>query len=1181
MADPQDTSTTCPYCGVGCGLIATTQAGRLLAVRGDDAHPVNRGNTCRKPVELPSAVHHRGRALVPKRRESRGGAATPITWDQATSEIAGRLAAIKAEHGGDAIAFYISGQLLTEDYYAVNKLAKGFLGTNSVDSNSRLCMSSAVAGYRATFGVDGPPPSYEDLEATDLLFILGSNTAACHPILWGRIQERVAQGAGLIAVDPRATRTAQAADLHLQVRPGEDLALLMGMLHVIDRDGLVDRAFTDAYVDGTDAYLDEARRWSPERAAEACGVAVPHIEEAAHRFASAGRAMTLWSMGANQSTRGTRINQALHALCLLTGNLGRPGTGPLSLTGQPNAMGGREVGGLANLLPGYRLTERPEDRDAIERAWKLRPGALSTTPGLVASDLFAALESGRIKAVWIIATNPLVSFPDATRLAGALDRAELVIVQDAYDPTESGRFADYLLPAAQWPEKEGTMTNSERRVSRVRAALAPPGEARADWEIFAAVGRALGHHDAFAWPDAAAVHAEYVALTAGRPCDQSGLSHARLDHEGPLQWPVPTTPGVTPLHPGTTRLYESLTFPTATGRAQLTPPSVEGAAEPPTPDFPLQLLTGRVAGHWHTLSRTGRSPRLTEADPEPYVEVHPDDLEGIGRDGELVRLRSRRGFVVLRARADASLRPGTAFAPFHWGELFAPAGQGAVNAVTIDATDPQSRQPELKACAVRLEPLSRRARHSVTRPTRLVVVGGGPAAVATIEAAFAHRPPSDWTTTLICGEPEAPYDRIALSRALAPDGRADLQLHDAGWYHERGVRLALGQLAAVVDTAQRRVVLESGELIGYDKLVLATGSRVATPPILGLDLQHVIRLRTVQDAQTIAARATPGATICVVGGGLVGIEAAAALAERGASVSLVHATPRLMDRQLDEGSARWLRRLVEDRGIDVHLDGRCEELIPYEGRVVGVRLAGGQVVPADTVIMATGVSPMISVAARAGIATERGILVDDAMRTSAPEVWAVGECAQHEGTVYGTWAPIAEQARVAGADLSGRPSGFRGRPQPTRLKVPGVDLFSCGDPTMAIGDPDVDELVAIDSRAGTYRRLVFRGRDLVGAVLMGDTTLGGELAELLAEGGAIPDDLLDGLLSGAAVDPDRELVCSCKGVTAGTIRRALSDGAHDLDAVRECTGASTGCGSCSGRIQQLLRAGSPEAAPSP
>ena len=529
---------------------------------------------------------------------------------------------------------------------------------------------------------------------------------------------------------------------------------------------------------------------------------------------------------------------------------------------------------------------------------------------------------------------------------------------------------------------------------------------------------------------------------------------------------------------------------------------------------------------------------------------------------------------------DATIRPGTAFAPFHWGELFAAPGARAVNDVTIDATDPTSRQPELKSCAVRLEPISRRASHSVTSPTRLVVVGGGPASVAVVEEAFKHRPPSDWTITILCGETSPPYDRIALSRALAPDGPQDLALKDPAWYRERGVRLALGQPAAGVDTAQRQVVLESGERVPYDKLVIATGSSVATPPILGLDLAGVIRLRTDHEAREICERVDAGATVAVVGGGLVGLEAAAALVERGAFVTVVHGADRLMDRQLDAGSGKWLRRSLEQRGIKARIGSFADELIPHEGRVVGVKLKNGDVVPADLVIMATGVSPRIGVAARGGIQTARGIVVDDQMRTSAPDVWAVGECAQHDGTVYGTWAPIAEQARVIGADLAGRPAGFRGRPQPTRLKVPGVEVFSCGNPTRAaIGDVDIDEVVAIDSRAGTYRRLVFDGRDLIGAVLMGDTSLAGQLTELLEEGGALPDDVLDGLLSGTPPDPRAELVCSCKSVNAGTILDAIQEGAVTTDAVRQCTGASSGCGSCVTRVGQLVAQHAPAPAP--
>jgi ferredoxin-nitrate reductase len=440
-----------------------------------------------------------------------------------------------------------------------------------------------------------------------------------------------------------------------------------------------------------------------------------------------------------------------------------------------------------------------------------------------------------------------------------------------------------------------------------------------------------------------------------------------------------------------------------------------------------------------------------------------------------------------------------------------------------------------------------------------------------LEEAYRHRPPSDWSATILCAEASAPYDRIALSRALAPGDDRDLSLKDASWYRERGVRIALATPAAVVDTADKHVICESGERIAYDKLVIATGSSVASPPILGLDLRGVVRLRTDEDAREIRERVDAGATVAIVGGGLVGLEAAAALVERGAFVTVVHGANRLMDRQLDGGSAKWLRRQLDARGIKSRVGSFADELLAHEGRVVGVKLKNGDVVPADLVILATGVSPRISVAARAGIRTERGIVVDDQMRTSAPDVWALGECAQHEGTVYGTWAPISEQARVLAADLSGRPAGFRGRPQPTKLKVPGVNVFSCGDPTRTeIGDADIDEVVAIDSRAGTYRRLIFDGRDLLGAVLMGDISLAGQLTALLEEGGALQDDVLDGLLSSAPSDPRLELVCSCKNVQAGAIADAVAAGARTLDAVRDCTGASTGCGSCTSRVEQLV-----------
>jgi ferredoxin-nitrate reductase len=697
--------------------VTEVAGGRLVSVRGDDSHPVNRGLTCPKPLGLPEAIHSADRATEPLWRDRIDGRFDPTSWSTMMPRLARRIDAISREHGPDSIAFYLSGQLVTEAYYVITKLAKGFLGTNNVDSNSRLCMSSAVAGYDGAFGSDGPPPNYEDIEHADCFLLIGSNAAACHPIVWGRIRERQAQGARVIVVDPRRTPTAEAADLHLPVRPGGDLVLLTAMLGEIDRQGLVDRDYLDAHVEGHEEMLAAAARWPAERAARFCGVPAEQIAVAAREFAGAGAALALWSMGVNQSTAGTRTNRAIIGLCLAAGQIGRPGAGPFSLTGQPNAMGGREVGALAHLLPGYRKVASEDHRREVAELWELPPDVpgISAQPGLTATDLFDALEDGRIKAVWIAGTNPAVSMPDAERARAALARAELVVVQDAYNPTETTALAHAVLPAAQWLEKGGVTTNSERRVQLMRKAVEPPGQALPDWEIFTLLGRALGFGGHFAWDSSEEIYDEFAALTAGRPCDQTGISHERLAREGSLQWPC-TWEG----HPGTKRLYADGVFNTPSGRARVEAADPEDLAEPPDDEYPLILTTGRVASHWHTMTRTAKSRRLRSADPEPFLEVNPDDASSHGiEEGDSVRVESRRGSAVLRARVDDALPPGVLFAPFHWGGLHAPPGAGGVNNLTHRAVDPTSKQPALKASAVRVErvPARPRARPGSSRPS--------------------------------------------------------------------------------------------------------------------------------------------------------------------------------------------------------------------------------------------------------------------------------------------------------------------------------------------------------------------------------------------------------------------------------------------------------------------------------
>lgn len=1253
--------TGCPYCGVGCGLRATVSEGRLVRVEGDPEHPVNRGRTCAKPLALPAAIHARDRATVPQRRTAPDGPWSPLGWDEAIGWAAERLRAIVDEHGPEAVAFYVSGQLLTEDYYVVNKLAKGFIGTNTVDSNSRLCMSSAVAGYKATFGSDGPLPSYDDLDESDCILVLGSNTAVCHPIVWQRIRaaqrrpERGGRGpCRVIVVDPRRTATAAEADLHLPVRPGADVPLLLGMLHVIARDGLTDEAYLAEHTEGWDELRAQVDEWPPERAAEVSGVPVALLEDAARAFATAGAAMTCWTMGANQSTVGTDKNRALHALCLVTGQVGRPGAGPLSLTGQPNAMGGREVGGLATLLPGYRDARSAEDRAAVNSYWRLPPTAagISERPGLAATDLIDALHAGTVKAVWIMATNPAVSLPDSAKVHDALRKAELVVVQDAYHPTETSALADLVLPAAQWPEKDGTTTSSERRVTLMRQAVAPPGEALPDWRILARLAAALGWEEQFAWPHAAAVHAEFVGLTAGRVCDQTGISHGRLRRDGSVRWPFTAEDGaradraarrrraagepasehdgdpVSGRHHGA-RLYPDQVFPTASGRARLGPLDVGAPAEQPDDEHPLLLTTGRVGGQWHTMTRTGRAPELLAADPEPFVELHPDDADRAGvADGEHVRLVSRRGTAIVRARVarlggagsgdpldGGTIRPGVAFAPFHWGLLHAPSGAGQLNALSHDATDPVSRQPELKAMAVRVEALvpvaaappvragGDEATDGPARSTdaegapvpagprreRLVIVGGGMASIAVLEAAFAHRPSHHWQTTILAGEDDAPYDRVRISHLVSPDPREDVALRPREWYEAHGVELRLSTWVRRLDTEAKEVVLESGERVPYDKAVICTGSRPTPPPILGLDLPGVVPFRTRADAAMLNRTVGPGMMVTVIGGGLLGLEAAAGLAAHGASVTIVHLADRLMDRQLDRGAARLLERRILGLGIQLFLDRQTERIVGNR-TVTGVRFADGEELASDLVVLATGIRPEIRVAKRSGIACDHAITVDDEMRTSAPNVWAVGECAQHRGVVYGLWPPIAAQARTAGATLAGVPSGYQGSPLATTLKIVGVDLFACGHPWLDTDDDDVDEVISVDTRRGNYRRLALRQGRLAGAVLLGDLSLAAELTELTAggpagvEGAPVPDDLLDAVTAGsggadrAATAPDAQLVCACNQVTAGTIREAIADGCDSVPAVRRATGASGGCGGCAVRVEALLRAATPEQA---
>ena len=704
-----ETRSTCCYCGTGCGVLIASEDGRITGVRGDPEHPANFGRLCSKGLNLAaSAASDSGRALYPEMRHTREAPRQRVDWDSALDRVAESFARIIRQHGPDAVAFYVSGQLLTEDYYLFNKLAKGVVGTNNIDTNSRLCMSSAVTAYKKAFGADGPPSCYADLEQADCVLFAGSNLAYAHPVLLRRLEDACAARPDTrwIVIDPRRTDTAAMADLHLQIQPGTDVALFNGMLHHLIWEGLVAADYISAHTEGFAELKQMVRNTTPNMAAEICGIREEDLIQAAEWFGHSPASLSLYCMGLNQSSHGTDKNLALINLHLATGQIGKPGAGPFSLTGQPNAMGGREVGGMATMLAAHRDIDNAAHRAEVAAHWGVPTERLSATPGLPAIAMFDALQQGRIKAIWIACSNPAHSLPNLPQVRAALARAELVVVQDAFAHTDTTALADILLPAATWGEKEGTVTNSERRISRVRAAVPPPGEAQSDGWIVSQIARRLeallypGAASLFADTEVASVFDEHCALTAGRDLDISGLSHAVLDSAGPQQWPLPA--GAVQ---GQARRYVDGVFATANGRARFHAVRYQPPAENVSAHYPFRLLTGRLRDQWHGMSRTGRLPQLFAHRPEPALEMHPDDAERRGlQAGDLVRISSKRGQLVLPLAISRELPGGTVFAAMHWNGQF--LNSGGINETSQPQVDGQSFQPELKHAAVKVEKIS-------------------------------------------------------------------------------------------------------------------------------------------------------------------------------------------------------------------------------------------------------------------------------------------------------------------------------------------------------------------------------------------------------------------------------------------------------------------------------------------
>ncbi|MBY8917917.1 molybdopterin-dependent oxidoreductase [Nitratireductor sp. L1-7-SE] len=693
--------TTCAYCGVGCGVLATPQPDGSVAIAGDPGHPANFGRLCSKGSALGETLALDDRLLHPEIGGRRA------SWDEALSTIADRFRETIERHGPDSVALYVSGQILTEDYYVANKLMKGFIGAANIDTNSRLCMASSVAGHKRAFGSDTVPGTYEDLELADLVVLVGSNLAWCHPVLYQRLAAARDKRPSMkvVLIDPRRTATAGLADLHLAIAPDGDAALFTGLLRHLAEVGATDRDYIDRHTRGFDEALAAAAGFDNARVAAETGLSPEDLETFYRFFATTDKVVTVYSQGVNQSVCGTDKVNAIINCHLATGRLGRPGTGPFSVTGQPNAMGGREVGGLANMLAAHMALEDAGHRALVQRFWNAP--RMADKPGLKAVEMFRAVADGRIKAIWIMATNPVDSLPDADAVAQALRDCPFVVVSDVAAKTDTIRYADVKLPSTAWGEKDGTVTNSERRISRQRAFLPAPGEARADWWQLAEVARRMGFGEAFAYDTAAEIFREHAALSAfengGKRDFDIGayqdVPDADYQDLQPFQWPQ--GPQERRAQPAQRRFFANGGFFTGDGRARFVAPRPSRAAMTDEA-FPLTLNTGRVRDHWHTMTRTGKSARLSAHMAEPFAEIHPRDAARLSiGDADLVRVESRHGAAVVRALVTPRQRPGSVFVPMHWTAEFAALAR--VCALVAPVTDPLSGQPASKNVPVRLE----------------------------------------------------------------------------------------------------------------------------------------------------------------------------------------------------------------------------------------------------------------------------------------------------------------------------------------------------------------------------------------------------------------------------------------------------------------------------------------------
>ncbi|MHA7057943.1 molybdopterin-dependent oxidoreductase [Aquimarina sp. M1] len=1158
--------TTCSYCGVGCGIIAKKDAKGVITVEGDPEHPVNRGMLCSKGMNLHHVVQDKSdRILYPEMRWSKAHERQRVSWDQAFERAVAVFGTIIEKYGPDSVGFYVSGQCLTEEYYLVNKLTKGFIGTNNVDTNSRLCMSSAVVGYKQALGEDSVPIAYDDIELADCFMIAGANPAWCHPILYRRIEAHKEQhpDTKIIIVDPRKTQSCDIADLHLQIIPGTDVVLYNAIAkRLIDRRK-IDKNFIANHTDNFEILKESLQSTSLTGAAKICGVTVGEIKKAASYIGNAKGFITLWAMGLNQSSIGVNKNNALLNLSLLTGHIGKPGSGPFSLTGQPNAMGGREVGGMANLLAAHKDLSNKAHRTEVANFWGGKE--ISEKPGLTATEMFDALESGKLKAVWIICTNPLVSLPNVHKVEKALKQAKFVVVQDISHRSETLEYADLVLPAAGWAEKEGTMTNSERRITYLNKVVDPPGEALPDAEILWKFAQQMGYRG-FDYTSVEEVYKEHCQLTKGTNIDITGLSYDRLKNEGSFQWPVPENG-----HAGTQRLFEDKRFYTDTRNAKFVVPRfTKPTSELLTAKHPLILTTGRVRDQWHTRTKTGKVNRLLTHIPHPFLEMNQVDayLRKM-KDGDIAIVESKRGKVQVKVNVCDTIGKGVVFLPMHWGKVLG-NDYGRVNNLTTSIIDPVSKEPDFKFSAVQVSKF-------IKEKQKICIIGAGTAAYRFIQTYRTHNTRDE--IAVFSKEPYPFYNRVLLPEYVSEELTWEqLQKMREGSMESLNVTLYTNNPITKINREEKYIIDSKGERHEYDIILMATGSRAFVPKEVPIHLPGRFTMRDRGDADKLKKYLDETYLpekeqhVTIVGGGLLGLELAAALRKKDIKITIVQRGNRLMERQLDPVASRLLAEDVREKGIQIYFENEVDTAFNQDTGTLLLNLKSGKSLSCNALVYSIGTIPNIDLAKVIGVNCRRGIVVNQYLQSSDPNIFAIGEIAEFEGNLFGITAAAEQQADIVAKYLLGDFSAiYRGSVFMNILKFDDLDLCSIGNIDMPKDDPSFEEIIFMDVGKRFYKKCIVKNDWLVGAILMGDKSEFPDFKRLIEEKIELSEKRDELLRSSQPDEPILgKLICSCSQVGEGNLKQIIESGCEDFSELCIKTGAGLGCGSCKPEVKEVL-----------